>query len=157
MRYTHCGIGFLGQNSETELFGLHEFETIDTLKVIWPTGHIDILTNLSVNESYHIIEGMSTNGIIEVDPDISLLVNTKETVEASNNLSIFPNPATDQISLNTDSEYANYIILSVQGNIIQQGFLNENIIPIQSLNTGFYLLMLIDDKGNKNVLKFEKL
>jgi hypothetical protein len=70
---------------------------------------------------------MSTNGIIEVDPDISLLVNTKETVEASNNLSIFPNPATDQISLNTDSEYANYIILSVQGNIIQQGFLNENI------------------------------
>lgn len=157
MRYTHCGIGFLGQNSETELFGLHEYEMVDTVKVTWPTGHVDILTNLSVNETHHIIEGMSTNGIIEVDPDISLLVNTNEIVEASNNLSIFPNPATDQISLNTDSEYANYIILGIQGNIIKQGLLNENIIPIQSLNNGFYLLMLIDDKGNKNVLKFEKL
>ena len=77
MKYTHCGIGFLGQNSSTLLFGIDQQEIIDSIRITWPTGHIDRITGVAANQRLTVIEGSSTNGVIQVDDDINLLTNSK--------------------------------------------------------------------------------
>ncbi|MGI9543197.1 MAG: T9SS type A sorting domain-containing protein, partial [Cyclobacteriaceae bacterium] len=56
-RYTHCGIGFLAQNSSYEMMGLGESESIDSLIISWPSGHVDKLINLEGNQKIKVIEG----------------------------------------------------------------------------------------------------
>ncbi len=59
MRYTHCGEGYMTQNSQTEIFGLAQAETLDSLIIQWPSGHIDHYFNLPANSTQYLVEGMS--------------------------------------------------------------------------------------------------
>lgn len=72
MRYTHCGIGYMGQNSDTEIIGVADATTIDSIKITWPTGHVDVLLQVDVNQSITVVEGSTTNGEIDVDDDVVL-------------------------------------------------------------------------------------
>ena len=78
-RYTTCGNSFMGQNSKVIHFGIGNAENIDSLKVIWPTGHIDKITNPTINQILDIVEGSTTNGIIHVDEELITTTNTVET------------------------------------------------------------------------------
>ena len=71
-RQVHCGIGFLGQNSETEIIGLETLDMVDSLIVTWPTGHIDRLFQIEANQKLFIEEGSTTGGEISIDPDITI-------------------------------------------------------------------------------------
>ena len=62
IRYTHCGMSFLAQNSVDGLFGLGSIAQLDSVRVLWPSGHIDRLFNVAVNRKYLMIEG-STGAI----------------------------------------------------------------------------------------------
>lgn len=55
--FTHCGEGFLAQNSFTEHFGLGGASFIDSLIVRWPSGFVDKYYNLAPNNKYHLHEG----------------------------------------------------------------------------------------------------
>lgn len=66
-RFTHCGIGFLGQNSNNEIIGIGQHQTIDSVRIIWPSGHIDCLKNVNVNQSIEFIEGENN----DFSPEIS--------------------------------------------------------------------------------------
>ena len=155
MRYTHCGIGFLGQNSETEIFGLGTLEAIDSLVVTWPTGHIDVLTNLSANANYFLEEGSTTNGEIEVDPDINLLVNTQD-IELQKPLIVYPNPTHEFIQIDQyEKSFKTYYILNTEGQFIQSGAY-ESQIAVQRLPSGMYYVVLLDQEGDKYLQKFEK-
>jgi hypothetical protein len=90
-RYTQIGTGFMGQNSFTEIFGIGDHEIVDSLLIIWPTGHKDVLYDLQSNNTYLINEGQTTNGNISVDNDVTLLSNTKDVVP-HNSIIAFPNP-----------------------------------------------------------------
>lgn len=57
LRYTHCGIGFLAQNSAYEIIGLGDYYQVDSLIITWPGGNQDILKNISSNQKIKIIEG----------------------------------------------------------------------------------------------------
>lgn len=94
-RYTQCGVGFMGQNSDTEIFGLGLSEKVDSLTIQWPTGHRDKLINPIVNKKYIIEEGSTTNGEIILDPDVNILIieNVEDQINKVNRFSIFPNPA----------------------------------------------------------------
>ncbi|MPM22354.1 hypothetical protein SDC9_68806 [bioreactor metagenome] len=63
---------------------------------------------------------------------------------AAENVSVFPNPATDQISLGLrDNELYEYQILDLTGKTVLAGTLqNQNKIYISSLPQGFYLIQL---------------
>ncbi|MFZ1514569.1 MAG: ASPIC/UnbV domain-containing protein, partial [Saprospiraceae bacterium] len=93
-RYTQCGVGFMGQNSDTEIFGLGLSEKVDSLTIQWPTGHRDKLINPVVNKKYVIEEGSTTNGEIFLDPDVNILIieNVADQIYKVNHFSIFPNP-----------------------------------------------------------------
>lgn len=49
----------------------------------------------------------------------------------------------------------NYQILSITGSLLQQGVLDENLVPVAHLNKGFYLLRL-ENQDKVKVLKFLK-
>ncbi len=72
-RYTQCGIGFMGQNSDTEIFGTGSSLVVDSVVVTWPTGHVDRFYKLEADRRYILKEGSSSQGFIRVDPDVMLL------------------------------------------------------------------------------------
>jgi hypothetical protein len=58
-KYTHCGEGYLAQNSRTEHFGLGNASLIDSLIISWPSGFQDVWFGLDANNTYQLIEGSS--------------------------------------------------------------------------------------------------
>lgn len=83
-RYTLCGEGYLGQNSNSELFGLKDATSIDYVKVTWLSGIEDFITNIDVNKSITVVESegvLSTNNI------------------QFNEFKVFPNPTNDNVSI----------------------------------------------------------
>lgn len=68
---------------------------------------------------------------------------------------ISPNPATDNIYLDVDNSIWNedltYQIINLNGQIIQSGKVNNQIISIENLNNGLFILKCFDKKGNFGV------
>jgi len=56
IRYTHCGIGYLAQNSGVEIFGLGSHINVDSLKVRWLSGIVDVLYNVGVDQKITVVE-----------------------------------------------------------------------------------------------------
>ncbi len=81
MRYTHCGIGYMGQNSNTEIIGLKNSDQADSILITWPTGHVDKLFNIAANQVLNITEGSTTNGIIAIDTDVTIINPTSNNPE----------------------------------------------------------------------------
>jgi hypothetical protein len=56
IRYTHCGIAYLAQNSLAEHFGLDTFSNVDSIKVIWPLGSVTTLYHVPADQTLHVYE-----------------------------------------------------------------------------------------------------
>ena len=83
-RYTLCREGYLGQNSNTEFFGLKDATSIDYVKVTWLSGIEDVITNIDVNKSITIVE---SEGVLSTN-DIQF-----------NEFKVFPNPSNDNVNI----------------------------------------------------------
>lgn len=57
LRTTHCGEGFLGQNSGNILFGIGNSIRADSILIHWPSGNLDILREISSGQSITVAEG----------------------------------------------------------------------------------------------------
>ena len=159
MKYTHCGIAFMGQNSNTQLFGLAQNESIDSIKITWPTGHIDLITDPGINSIHDIVEGQTTNGEIFVDSDVTI-ISSVEDENVTFDMSINPNPVMDIIKLNLDGHSGkglNYIITDLSGNIICNKTTLEGNIPVSHLISGMYILQINEKNSVLRSLKFIKL
>jgi hypothetical protein len=60
-RFTTCGIGYLSQNSQYCHLGLGANETLDSLVVYWPSGEVDRLYDVCVNDRILVEEGMTSS------------------------------------------------------------------------------------------------
>jgi hypothetical protein len=58
-RFVLCGESYLGQNSNTKIFGLGQTEFIDSLLITWPNGSIEKFYNFLATGSMHIVQGES--------------------------------------------------------------------------------------------------
>lgn len=67
LRYTHCGEGYMTQNSQYEIFGLGEATTVDSLIVEWPSGHIDQFYDMPVDQLHLLTEGMSITAGVQAE------------------------------------------------------------------------------------------
>lgn len=83
IRYTYCGENYLGQNSDREFFGLGTAEQVDSLNVIWLSGHEDTFYNIDANQTLHIIEGSSLVNQISSDGGLGICGEGTLTLEAS--------------------------------------------------------------------------
>jgi hypothetical protein len=59
VRYKHCGIAYLAQNSTLEHFGMGPFTQADSVIVRWLSGNADVLYDVTANQILTIVEGSS--------------------------------------------------------------------------------------------------
>ncbi|MFM2392381.1 MAG: hypothetical protein RLZZ546_358 [Bacteroidota bacterium] len=147
--YTQCGIGFLGQNSDQILLGLAQNDEVDSIIILWPTGHIDVFTNLQKSKWYEFYEGQSTNNIINVDPSIVLFTQISE-IES---IGIYPNPASDKLIIKHNQSIDFLSMYNQFGNLVLQDNLKNGEVNISSLKNGMYFIKLIDKNKNYIIKK----
>jgi len=82
----------------------------------------------------------------------------KTTEISTHELTIYPNPANDELHLDNLKTTMNYAIINITGIIEQSGTLKKgnNVFNITALPTGLHILELIDDEGKKTVKKIVK-
>ncbi len=148
-KYTHCGIGFLGQNSETLIFGLGENTSVDSIHITWPTGHRDMLYNQAADQLLEIQEGSTTAGQIEVDPDITIVTSLTEptTLTTPLRLPCYPNPAKDIIFIHLPKGLASgtLTLFDAKGRLLKnRTFSNQSLLQLalSDLPSGKYYLRL---------------
>lgn len=57
MLQTHCGDGFLAQDSQWEIISMADKSTLDSLTVTWPSGWVDHYYNIDAQSVHTFIEG----------------------------------------------------------------------------------------------------
>lgn len=87
-RYTFCGENYLGQNSEREIFGLGNFDEVDSLQISWLSGLVETYYLPEINQHHHFIEGQSLSevqvpilveGELQICPGQSVQLGTTES------------------------------------------------------------------------------
>jgi len=162
-KFTHCGYGFLGQNSSLQHIGVAQNEILDALIITWPSGHIDRFYDLGVDQIYRIEEGMTTNGNINIAEDVKIIERSVTTSVINNiadfELVISPNPAANQLFINSEKGFSKLEIVDLTGRKIQEVSLkNEKTytFDISDYPTGSYLLKVQSTKGKWQVEKWVK-
>ncbi|GEQ84917.1 hypothetical protein ULMS_04250 [Patiriisocius marinistellae] len=141
MRDIRSGEGFRYMSSLNAHFGLAQDTTIDTVTVYWPSGVIDVLNDVDVNQTLTIIEG-ATLGLDD------------NTVK---NLILYPNPAVDVLNLSDISQFESpfYSIFDMSGKRVMNGSLDNQRLNISQLAEGVYILR-VADRHTRKAQKFSK-
>jgi photosystem II stability/assembly factor-like uncharacterized protein len=121
-----------------------------TFSVMTPTSPLTTFTDMIATNSTVYIFGMSgiykygnsTSGITDSLPD--------------NRISVFPNPFTDKLHLDSEKNFRKYSITEITGKTTSLGIITSNEVDLSSLNSGFYFLSLDDVQGNKSTIKIVK-
>ena len=131
------GSSYLSQNTSVAHFGLGNYTTIDSVKIKWPNGNIQVETGVNVNQHLLITE-LDFTGINE---------------STINNWKIHPNPAKNLINITkaTNDNLIGYKIFNSSGRLIESiSDLAETpkYISLENLENGFYQLLLIGEKNS---------
>ena len=134
-RYTHCGEGYLSQNSSSIYFGLGATEIIDELTITWPSGLIESYTDFEGNQTVEFIEGATLN---------------LDTVDIENVL-IHPNPTDEVLYIKADSTVKQCAVYDVSGRIVivPFDFLLKQA-DVSNLTSGMYLIKISSDDFTKS-------
>ncbi len=129
IREVRSGEGFYYMHSLNTHFGLGQDTTITSLTVYWPSGVIDVFTNLSVNQTKTITEGetLSLNDTITSD------------------LKIYPNPTIDNtlyFEYSGSLDNAIYSVFDINGRRVLNAKLESSEINVSGLSSGSYILRL---------------
>ncbi len=142
-RYTLSGEGFLSQNSNTEFFGLGTETVVDSLKVKWLSGVVDVFYDVAVNQSLTIVESSS----LSVDE-----------YSISNTIKVFPNPSLNGVfELKTaefdSSKKYKIVVYDTFGRVMiqQEMNLDNNPIDLKNYSKGIYFLEITSK--NQSIVK----
>jgi ASPIC and UnbV/Secretion system C-terminal sorting domain/FG-GAP-like repeat len=130
--------GFAYMSTLNTHFGLGSDSSIDTVTIYWPSGTVDIVVNPSINTSLCVTEGET--------------LSLESTI--TNDLILYPNPTKGLLNLNADYGFENavYSVFDVTGKRVLNDRFNSNTIDVSELNTGNYILRIIDN----GVIKTQK-
>lgn len=126
--FTTCGNSYGGQDGDNHIFGLGEFESVDSLIIRWPSGFTNILYDIPANHHLNIKEDTS-----------SVLIDCVAEIAIINTLA-----EDNQYSFQADSDL-DYISLSwsLEGQILGE----EDSLDITFDIPGDYLLCLEVNTG----------
>lgn len=131
-RYVLNGEGYLSQNSAVEIFGLGTSTSVDYIKVTWLSGIEEYFYNIAANQIFEIIEGSGT---------------LNNNVSLKNNLIIHPNPVSDRLFIENNTEFENFVLFNALGQEIlrknNRDFINS--IDLRSFNSGVYFIRLFNE------------
>ena len=135
IRDVTSGTGFRYMGSLNTYFGLGEDTNITTLTVYWPSGTVDTLNNVSVNQPLEITEGQTLS----------------TEIYSLDQITVFPNPADNYITIKSDYNLEDAIIslfdLNGRRVLNYKNNSNSNIVDISSLSDGEYVLRVILSEG----------
>jgi len=142
IREVRSGEGFRLMSTLNTHFGLGQDTEIATITVQWPSGIVDTLENVAVDQTIVIVEGSTILGISDQDP-LSLVLS--------------PNPVRDMLMISgaQSVEGAQYDVFDMQGKVVTQGVLTNGSINLGALAQGNYVLRLTQ-AGSVRSQKFIK-
>jgi len=79
--YTQCGEGYLSQRSQRVHFGLGNAELVDSMIVKWPSGWVDNLYDLNINQLIEVVEGMTFSYALDLEPQLHLCEGDSITLD----------------------------------------------------------------------------
>ena len=125
-------------------FGLGEDTNITTLTVYWPSGTVDVFNNVSVNQTLEITEGQTLSS----------------EVYSLDQITVFPNPADDYITVKSNHNLDDAIISMFDLNgrrvLNYKNESDDGIINVSGLSAGEYILRIItsdQDIYSKKIIK----
>ncbi len=117
------------------------------------------INNMSVTagETYYIvISSWPTPQTIAYTLNITeVVLGTSDTV-APKSLSLYPNPVTNLLNLETDSGIKNVNIITINGQRFDATLNSNNQINVEHLQDGFYILEVTSEDGGKAYKNFVK-
>lgn len=117
------------------------FQTID-LASGNTTFQVMDATMISADETSLLTLNRTTNSII------SLSTSTNNAQFLSRQIQLYPNPVGAQLYLATqDIDIQSYSILDANGRHLRQAVFEKNLIDVENLGTGLYLLRLVTKQG----------
>lgn len=125
-----------GANGLIAHFGLGLSPLVDTLRIYWPSGLVQTLSNIGVNQHLLIIEGQ---GYITVG-------GTEEFLPSSGPL-VFPNPADNVLNISA-AESSLIQIFDFGGRMIRETS-NTSSIDISGFTPGIYFIKVLDKEGRQ--------
>ncbi|MBT8252962.1 MAG: VCBS repeat-containing protein [Bacteroidia bacterium] len=137
-RYTGCGEGYLSQNSDSEIFGLGTYATVDYIKVNWLSGIQDTWYNITANQSLVLTEGTAT-------------LHTED--EIYRGVLIAPNPSRYSFRIQSPNPIKNLEIFNILGQKIYEkayNFKSEIVVISEAWDPGIYLAIIKTSNGISN-------
>ena len=136
-RYTICGEGFLGQNSNYEFVGLSSATNIDYIKVTWNnTGITETINNIQPNQAITIQEG---NGVLSTSNELI------------DDFRIYPNPSQTGVYqfANLSSEKYTIQIYTTSGKLVLSKTIrnNRDQLELNTFSKGIYIAKIISKNG----------
>jgi transforming growth factor-beta-induced protein len=101
---------------------------------------VDLTMGVMINDANVTgADNLADNGVVHVID--AVLIDPTASLEEINNLTItmYPNPATDFITINSD-ENGNYTIIDIMGAVVANGVVSNDKVNVSSLNSGTYFV-----------------
>ena len=124
-------------------FGIGQVTQVNQIIIRWPSGIVDTINNPSINQSTHIVEG------------ISLAVENY----TNSAFDIYPNPAKNVLNIKVKDEISMTLaqVYDLNGKLIFEENTNlSSPINIEKLETGTYILLIRDSNNKDYSQKFVK-
>lgn len=143
IRDIRAGEGFTYASTLNAHFGLGQATAITKVVIKWPSGVTDTILNPAVNQKMFVVEG-------------STLGSEGFTY---NNFSIYPNPTDDVLNIQLGSNVSGIAkaeVYDLNGRMVAEPVLNNNMVSVKQLSAGTYLLVLNTTDGKRSAQKFIK-
>lgn len=143
IRDVQSGTGFANMHTLNVHFGIGAATEIDSIKVKWPSGTIDVIENPAINAPVTIVEGADPLALIDVD---------------GLQMSVFPNPVTTELHVENAQAIAiqRLEIITMKGETVLSKTENFEKIDVAHLPQGAYVLLLHAKDGNSYSESFVK-
>ena len=143
IRDVRSGEGFEYMSTLNAHFGIGAATAITQIKVIWPSGTVDVINNPNPNEILHVIEGNFPLSLAEFGED---------------QIRLYPNPTSNVLSIvNVDKlNIENISIIDTTGKIVKKITDNFAEINVSNLSEGIYILSVQTKEGKKFAENFIK-
>lgn len=132
IRDVKAGDAFSTMSSLNTYFGLGQNTVVDEVEIRWPSGLVDVYTDVPVNGTFEVVEGLSTG--------ISHPANGA-------GMRVYPNPVADRLRVElpatTGKRFA--AVYDITGKQVIVDVLFDNQIDVSGLTNGTYVLKVKQD------------
>lgn len=136
IRDIRSGEGFEFMSTLNAHFGIGTATAITQIRIIWPSGTVDVIPNPNPNQTLHVIEGSMPLSTVSFD---------------GKEIKIYPNPTSDYLTISNieNVNVSSITIIDTTGKIIKKLTSNFSKIDVSHLSEGMYILNIETKEGMK--------